>query len=114
MISLRSRLSRNDKPRDMAFRHEVTHSAADAASNRCSKGENTCSSPKVESDSLRIEQRLFGQAPRVRRAKTALPAPPKDVETDRPNACPEPNALRRTQHSRRFLRPKTLHSSNTG
>ena len=54
----------NDKPRDMAFRHEVLHIRRQKQRLIDIPGAKILAhSPSVESNSLRIEQRLFGQAP---------------------------------------------------
>jgi hypothetical protein len=47
-----------------AFRHEVRHIRRPQQRLIDIPGRNTCSWLKLESDSLKIEQRLFGRAPR--------------------------------------------------
>ncbi|MGY3413124.1 hypothetical protein ACVWZV_009290 [Bradyrhizobium sp. GM5.1] len=54
----------NHKPRDMAFRHEVLHIRRQKQRLiNVPRPKNTCSSPNVESDPTRFEQRLSRQAP---------------------------------------------------
>ncbi len=55
----------NDKPRDMAFRHEVLHIRRQQQRLINIPGTKILAhEPKLEPDSLRVEQPLFGQAPR--------------------------------------------------